>query len=119
MTESEALTLAVLRVHFGCTFSKLEGLARAIWGLARCQEIAGSSSIGSLLGRDLVSAMESILGFDRCETDKMVLNEVLCLECKGSQWSMCYPSDTAKECGYCGKMACVLPSRLSLIDEEE
>lgn len=108
MTTQEARIIAALWMHFGCTFSKLAGLAIAIWGEDYASEMCDSNyTYGSPLGRDLVKKMADTLGLERCESDDMVMSEISCMNCKRSQWSVCYPSDTAKECHYCGSMASV------------
>lgn len=110
MTIEEARTIAALRLHFGCSFDKLAGLARAIWGADHCLEMSGGRhDFGSLLGRDLISKMEETLGMERCESDRMTMSELVCLKCQRTQWSMFYPTDTGKECGYCGEMSMVFP----------
>ncbi len=108
MTQAEAFTIAAFRIHFGCTFSKMGGLARAIWGLEKCQEMAGVDHVtDSLIGRALITAMEKTLGFELCETDKLAMGELVCMKCHGSLWSIHYPADVAKECPHCGAMAAV------------
>ena len=108
MTREEAVTIAVLRVHFHCTYSKISGLAKAIWGQKYAMCMAGTDS-PARLGEQLIATMERVLGLQSCESDNMVLEEGICLECKNTEWSLCYPSDVGKECGSCGKMTWMLP----------
>lgn len=111
MTRHEANAIAVLRIHFGCTHSKLGGLARAIWGVEHCQQMANSDAVApSILGRDLISEMERCLSFEMCETDNLELSELVCLKCHGTTWSIHTKADTAKECEHCGEMAAINPS---------
>ena len=108
MTIHEARTIAVLRMHYQCTFSKLAGLARAIWGGEHCKEMTGGRyDYGAPLGLDLIVKMEEVLGLETCESDKMVMAELLCENCRHTQWAICYPSDTEKQCDNCGEMAAV------------
>ena len=106
MTGIEANTIAAFRLHFGCTFNKTASLARAVFGRARCFEMVDDNS-EALLGRNLISRMEEVLCLKRGESDKMVMSEMLCMSCNNIQWVVCYPDDTEKECGKCGKMATV------------
>lgn len=109
MTLSEARTIAALRIHFGCSFSKLAGVARAIWGESGCLRMTGMNHpYGAPLGQDLVVVMEDALGLDRCESDNMIFNEQICLKCHHTQWYLSYPGDTAKECSNCGEMSSLL-----------
>lgn len=109
MNIHEARMIATLRIHYGCTFSKLAGLARAIWGEDHCKEMGRTEyGYGSPLGRALVTRMEKSLGLDMCESDNMIMTELVCMKCKRTSWSICYPSDAEKECEHCGYMAQVL-----------
>lgn len=108
MNQHEAFTIATLRIHFGCSHSKLGGLARAIYGPEHCRRMGATHDYGSPLGRELVAIMEHTLGFEPCETDEMVMCEQVCMSCQRTQWAICYPSDTEKQCGFCGEMATLL-----------
>lgn len=108
MTQAEAFTIAAFRIHFGCSFSKMGGLGRAIWGLEKCQQMAEVDHVAdSMIGRALISAMEKALGFEMCETDTFTMGELVCMNCKGSLWSIHKPADVAKECPHCGEIAAV------------
>lgn len=112
--------IAALRIHFGCTFSKLAGLAVAIWGEGHAAEMADLEyGYGGPLGQRLVIKMEDTLELKRCESDEMTMTELVCMHCKRTQWSICYPSDTGKECGHCGKMASVIPANAVITDPDE
>lgn len=111
MTIQEARTIAALRLHFGCSFDKLAGLSRAIWGEDYCREMTGGKhGRGSLLGRDLLNKMEETLGLERCESDTMTMTELVCLKCQNTRWFITPKRDVEKECDNCGEMAMVFPS---------
>jgi hypothetical protein len=110
MTTEEAKIIAMLRCHFQCSFSKLAGLANAVWG-DRVWELAENKSP---LGRALVSAMERTLGIPHADSDRMVMAELVCMACQRTQWSLCYETDTTKECSHCGKMSAVIPANTSV-----
>lgn len=103
MTREEASIIATFRVHFGCTYSKVASLAKAIWGTEHAMLIAGTNNPGRL-GECLIGTMEKTLGLHSCESDDMIMEEGICTNCKHIAWSLCYPSDVGKECSNCGQM---------------
>jgi hypothetical protein len=102
LTETEARTIALLRMHFNCSFSKLAGICVALWDRKRCEEISGGAGYGSPLGQALIIAMEDYYKMDRCESDNMEMNEQICTSCKKLQWAISPNRDIPKECGHCG-----------------
>lgn len=107
MTIHEARVIAFLRIHFGCSISKLGGIAEAIWGNEHANQIAGTETeIGGILGQALLCKMEDTLEIERGESDEMELSEQICLNCKRTQYAMSYKADTGKECQHCGGMNC-------------
>jgi len=101
ITETEARTVALLRMHFGCTFSKLAICCEALWDSKRCKEITGYG-YGAPMGQGMVVAMEDHLGLERCESDGMNMGEQRCASCNRYQMAISPASDTPKECGHCG-----------------
>lgn len=112
MTREEANTIAVLRVHFGCTYSKIAGLAKAIWDTKYAMLMAGTDNPGKL-GECLIGTMEKVLGLAPCESDNMIMTEDFCIHCKNIEWSLCHRSDVGKECSKCGQSTWIMPGNLS------
>jgi hypothetical protein len=104
ITESEARTVALLRMHFNCSFDKLAMCCQALWDADRCQEITGYR-YGSPMGQGMVIAMEDHFRLERCESDKMSMGEQQCSACNKSQVAISYSHDTPKQCGFCGEFA--------------
>jgi hypothetical protein len=104
ITETEARTVALLRLHFGCTFGKLAMCLQTLWGADRCEKITGYR-YGSPMGQGMVIAMEDHFGLERCESDKMSMGEQRCASCGLSQVAISRTHDTPKECGFCGDFA--------------
>lgn len=104
ITETEARTVALLRMHFDCTFSKLGMCCQALWDSDRCFEITGYR-YGAPMGQGMVIAMEDYFGLERCESDKMRMGSQMCAACGRPQIAISYAHDTAKECGHCGAFA--------------
>jgi len=65
MNENEARTVALLRLHFGCTFGKLAMCCQALWDATRCEELTGYR-YGSPMGQGMVIAMEDYFRLERC-----------------------------------------------------
>ena len=110
MTREEASIIAALRVHFDCTYSKLASLAKAIWGTKYAMLMAGTDNPGKL-GECLIGTMEKVLGLEPCESDNMIMEEGICMNCKHIEWSLCYPSDVGKECSNCGQMTWLISAQ--------
>ena len=116
ITETEARTVALLRMHFGCTFSKLAICCKALWDYRRCKEITGYGygepmgqgmviAMEDYFGIELVIAMEDYFGIERCESDGMHMGEQRCVVCGKSQMAISPAHDTPKECGHCGAVS--------------
>jgi hypothetical protein len=101
ITETEARTVALIRMHFGCTFSKLALCCEALWNYKRCKEITGYG-YGAPMGQGMVVAMEDYFGLERCESDGMYMGAQRCVVCGRSQIAISPARDTPKECGHCG-----------------
>lgn len=65
------------------------------------------------IGVGLVMKMEDTLGIPRADSDRMVMEELLCMSCQRTQWSLCYETDTTKECAHCGKMTAAIPANVA------
>jgi hypothetical protein len=104
MTETEARTVALLRMHFGCTFGKLAMCCQALWDADRCEELTGYR-YGSPMGQGMVIAMEDYFKLERCESDNMSMGEQRCAACGLSQVAISRSHDTPKQCGFCGEFA--------------
>jgi hypothetical protein len=104
MTEPEARTVALLRMHFGCTFGKLAMCCQALWDANRCEELTGYR-YGSPMGQGMVIAMEDYFRLERCESDNMSMGEQRCAACGLSQVAISRSHDTPKQCGFCGEFA--------------
>jgi hypothetical protein len=104
MTEPEARTVALLRLHFGGTFGKIGMCCQALWDADRCEEITGYR-YGSPMGQGMVIAMEDYFRLERCESDNMSMGEQRCAACGLSQVAISYAHDTPKQCGFCGEFA--------------
>lgn len=57
--------IVTLRVHYQASYSKVGGLARAIWGEHASQMVDGEWTKGALLGRALINRAEATLVFER------------------------------------------------------
>lgn len=111
MTETEARTVALLRLHFECSFGRLAMCCQAIWDADRCEQITGHRH-GSEMGQGMVIAMEDYYKLERGESDKMSMNEQVCLSCNLSQVAISPKNDVGKECGHCGEFTCMwIPNR--------
>lgn len=106
MTETEARTVALLRMHFQCSFGKLAMCCEALWDANRCEQITGHRH-GSAMGQGMVIAMEDYYRLERGESDNMHMNEQICLSCNRSQVAISPNRDTPKECGHCGEFNCL------------
>jgi len=104
MTELEARTVALLRMHFKCTFGKLAMCCQALWDADRCEQVTGYR-YGSPMGQGMVIAMEDYFKLERCESDNMSMGEQRCSACGRSQIAISRSHDTPKECGFCGEFA--------------
>lgn len=104
LTETEARTVALLRMHFGCSFSKLAMCCQALWDTDRCEEITGYR-YGAPMGQGMVIAMEDYFKLERCESDSMEMGEQVCAKCGKLQVAISHIHDTPKECGFCGEFA--------------
>jgi hypothetical protein len=104
MTETEARTVALLRMHFGCTFGKLAMCCEALWGATRCKEITGYG-YDSPMGQGMIIAMEDYFKLERCESDNMSMGEQQCATCGKLQVAISYAHDTPKQCGHCGEFS--------------
>jgi len=100
MIESEARTVALLRMHFGCTFGKLAMCCQAVWDADRCEQLTGYR-YGSPMGQGMVIAMEDFFGLERCESDNMSMGEQQCAACGLYQVASSTSRDTPKQCGFC------------------
>jgi len=103
MGPAEANMIAMWRCHFGCSFNKIELMAKAVWGRECARFMAGKTHT---IGQGLVVEMENILGLKRCESDDMELLEQICTSCNHIQMAITYATDTPKECSECGKKTC-------------
>ncbi len=101
MTFPEAHTIAMLRMHFKCTYSKIAVVARAIWSNNDLQVMCRADATGTPLGRALVNAMEDTLDITRGATDTMHMNEVACPHCKQTQVSIYFNDTPTLECANC------------------
>lgn len=104
ITETEARTIALLRLHFKCSISKLATCCEGLWDAERCQEITGHK-YGSEMGAGLVMAMEDFYELERGESDNMSFGEQICFSCGKSQQAISSTRDLPKECGHCGKIS--------------
>jgi hypothetical protein len=104
ITETEARTVALLRLHFKCTFGKLAMCCQALWDADRCEEITGYR-YGAPMGQGMVIAMEDYFGLVRCESDIMHMGEQHCAACGRPQVAISRALDTPKQCGFCGEFA--------------
>ena len=104
ITETEARTVALLRMHFGCSFGKLAMCCQALWDATRCEELTGYR-YGAPMGQGMVIAMEDYFKLERCESDNMSMGEQRCAACGLSQVAISRSHDTPKQCGFCGDFA--------------
>jgi len=104
ITELEARTVALLRMHFKCSFSKLAMCCQALWGADRCKQITGYRH-GSPMGQGMVIAMEDYFQLNHGESDSMSMGEQRCADCGLSQVAISRSHDTPKQCGFCGEFA--------------
>jgi len=104
MNELEARTVALLRLHFKCTFGKLAMCCQSLWGADRCEQITGYRH-GSPMGQGMVIAMEHYFDLEPCESDLMSMGEQRCAACGLAQVAISRHRDTPKECGFCGEFA--------------
>jgi len=100
---TEANMIAMWRCHFGCSFNKIELMAKTVWGRECARYMAGDTHT---IGHGLVTEMENVLGLNRTESDDMKLLQQVCIDCNHIQMAITYESDTPKECSECGKMTC-------------
>lgn len=80
ITELEAKTISLLRMHFNCSPSKLAMCCEMLFGADRCEEITGNR-FGSSMGRGMVNAMENYFKFERGQSDKYSMGEQVCAAC--------------------------------------
>lgn len=104
MTELESRTVALLRLHFKCSFGKLAMCCQVLWGADRCKELTGYR-YGSPMGQRMVIAMEYYYKLEPCESDIMSMGEQRCSACGRFQIAISRSHDTPKECGFCGEFA--------------
>lgn len=103
MSPEEARIIAVWRLHYHATFTKVGQLAIYTWGLEGAQALSCRPfESPALIGRELISAMERTLGYQACETDTLVLKETLCRHACGRSFFEITPDDgqvfTDQEC---------------------
>jgi len=104
MTESEARTVALLRMHFRCTFGKLAMCCQALWDSIRGEELTGYKS-GAPMGQGMVMAMEDYFRLERCQSDDFSMGEQRCASCGLSQVAISTTVDSPKQCGFCGEFS--------------
>ncbi len=102
MTETEARTVALLRMHFRCSHEDIATCCQAIWDADRCEEITGYRH-GKHMGKEMVLAMEDFFQLGRGQSESMDMWEQKCYSCGNTQVAISYIKDTPKQCGFCGE----------------
>jgi hypothetical protein len=104
ITELEAKTISLLRMHFNCSYLKLAMCCEMLFGADRCEEITGNR-FGSSMGQGMVNVMEDYFKFERGQSDKYSMGEQVCAACGLLQVAVSPSGDAPKQCGHCLEMA--------------
>lgn len=108
MTMEEARVIAMLRAHFKCQPSEIYRLCCSLWGSRRVRESIGIAQAGNFdCGRELVTAMESMMGL--VHSERMEIQQRSCQECGDVQWHVSLEFDKPERCHRCGALAaCIM-----------
>ena len=108
MNTQEAATLSFLRMKHSYSFAALAQAARAIWGRDWVSDESKQEGCDDKQGLGLVRAMELTMGLEQGESNIMSLRQCHCEDCKRTDYYITPPTDTAKECGWCGSKSTFL-----------